>query len=262
MMNSPFVIERARALANRKDIASIIDPQQRIQQMYRIVYQRDPTPKQITTALAYLESARNDVAPETPPKPVSAEWQYGYGEFDTATGKIKAFARLPHFAGEAWQGGPSWPDEKLGWAQLTASGGHAGNDHAHAVIRRWIAPREGNINISGSVAHQHREGNGVIARIVHSRRGQLAMWQLHNSTAKAEIGPVAVKQGDTIDFVVSINTSLNNNDFAWSPVIKMEDRTWDAKKDFGGLAKPAKPMDAWEKYAQVLLLANEFVFVD
>ena len=27
-------------------------------------------------------------------------------------------------AGDAWQGGTAWPDPKLGWLQLTATGGH------------------------------------------------------------------------------------------------------------------------------------------
>jgi len=33
-----------------------------------------------------------------------------------------------YYTGEAWQGGPDWPDAKLGWVQLTAEGGHTGND--------------------------------------------------------------------------------------------------------------------------------------
>ena len=48
--------------------------------------------------------------------------------FDEAAKQVKSFEPLPHFTGEAWQGGKNWPDEKLGWAQLTAMGGHAGND--------------------------------------------------------------------------------------------------------------------------------------
>ena len=42
---------------------------------------------------------------------------------------------------------------------------------------------------------------------------------------------------------------------------------WDARADFQGPARPpektGKPvLSPWEKYAQVLLLANELVFVD
>ena len=40
-------------------------------------------------------------------------------------------------------------------------------------------------------------------------------------------------------------------------------RDWDAKKDFAGPTKRKPPsIDNWTKYAQVLLLANELMFVD
>jgi len=43
-----------------------------------------------------------------------------------------------------------------------------------------------------------------------------------------------------------------------------EAREWSAKADFSGPKKaPEKsPLTSWEKYAQVLLLANELMFVD
>jgi hypothetical protein len=38
---------------------------------------------------------------------------------------------------------------------------------------------------------------------------------------------------------------------------------WSASTEFRGPeAKPRKTLTAWERYAQVLLLANEFMFVD
>ena len=37
---------------------------------------------------------------------------------------------------------------------------------------------------------------------------------------------------------------------------------WDAKKDFDGPPEIARPLGPWEKFAHVLLLANEFQFID
>src|SRR5206468_12939097 len=115
--------------------------------------------------------------------------------------------------------------------------------------------------------------DGVRCRIVAGREGQLAMFLLHNRAAEVKVGPVALKKGETIDFVISIDKSLNNNDFTWAPIIKAAgaadgataagQTVWDAKTDFGGPAvDPVKPLTPWEKYAQVLLLSNEFMFVD
>ena len=89
-----------------------------------------------------------------------------------------------------------------------------------------------------------------------------------------KIEALEVKMGDTIDFVVDFNANLNNDDFKWAPVIKSKGPAagspsgeyageWGAKKDFSGPPEPPpKPLSPWEKYAQVLLLSNEFIFVD
>ena len=79
---------------------------------------------------------------------------------------MKSFTPLPHFTGSAWQGGPNWPDRTLGWAQLTAEGGHAGNDLEHAVIRRWIAPHDTTVAISGTASHSNAEGDGIRAFLI------------------------------------------------------------------------------------------------
>jgi hypothetical protein len=95
------------------------------------------------------------------------------------------------------------------------------------------------------VKHEHEPGHGVRAYIYSSRHGQLGNWILHNQTADAKAENLAVESGDTIDFIVSINESLNNNEFLWSPVIRMVGanaikdangyaREWDARREFSG----------------------------
>ena len=272
-MNSPFVVERARALVERVNRISPEDPAQRIQQLYRALYQRLPTHEQLEFGLSFLNVTTAELPYEPSPPPVSA-WQYGYGEFDEVTLGLKNFNRLPRFIGDAWQGGEKWPDEKLGWVRLTADGGHAGNDLEHAVIRRWTAPGNAKVSIGGTIQHDHQEGDGINARIVSSRRGSLGSWTVHKNKAEAKIASVEVMKGDTIDFVVDYRANLNNDDFTWAPLIKvvaeMASATsgdlaveWNAMKEFSGPpVTPPKPLTAWERYAQVLLQSNEFMFVD
>jgi len=272
-MNSPFVVERARGLARRPDIASLNRTERRIEELYRLVFQRPPTAGQIRLGKRFIAAAES-LPPPAPPKPVVSPWQYGFGEYDEPAQRVKNFEPLPLFTGEAWQGGANWPDTKLGWVQLTALGGHAGNDLQHAAIRRWVAPRDATLAISGTLEHGHKEGDGIRGRIVSSRAGQLGSWTLHNDKAEAKIEALEVKAGDTIDFVVDFNSNLNSDDFKWSPVIRAKDEAagapsgeymaeWNAKKEFSGPPEPPpQPLSAWEKYAQVLLLSNEFMFVD
>ena len=102
----------------------------------------------------------------------------------------------------------------------------------------------------------------------------LGNWVLHNQSAEARAENLAVEPGDTIDFIVSIHESLNNNDFIWSPVIRLTGPN--AIRDANGPRRSGMPkrisvgpspereapLTVWEKYAQALLLSNEFLFVD
>src|SRR5204862_5743224 len=177
-MNSPFVVEQARALAARvgaKEQAGSTTgkvAEERIKHLHRLVYQREPAARQLKRALEFITLASAEKQ-EDQGKPASA-WSYGYGELEETTNRVKMFQPLPFFTGDAWQGGKTWPDEKLGWAQLTATGGHAGNDRQHAVIRRWVAPVEGAVAIEGVVKHERKEGDGIRAYIVSQRGGLLA----------------------------------------------------------------------------------------
>jgi len=264
-MNSPFVVERARALLRREEVQKARDPEKRVEQLYHVIYQREPTREQIRAGVEFVKSAPA-LEPPAAPKPVVTPWQYGWGEYDSSSQRIRDFHALPHFTGDAWQGGANWPDAKLGWVQLTSEGGHAGNDLQHAAIRRWVAPRDCIVSVTGTLRHEHKEGDGIRGRVLSSRSGALGEWALHNNKTEVKLEKVELKKGDTLDFVVDLAGSLNSDDFKWAPVVKAtesEPSEWSAKKDFAGPPlPPPQPLDAWEQYAQVLFLSNEFVFVD
>ena len=272
-LNHPFVAARGKALASRADFKALSSPEEKVRLLYRALYQREPSPAQAAAAVRFIADAEAN-QPQAPKPPPENQWRYGYGEFDEVMRKLKSFAALPHFTGKAWQGGPNWPDAKLGWAQLTAEGGHAGNDVQHAVIRRWIAPRDCVVSIAGRIAHETSAGDGVRAFIVHSQLGQLRTVTVHNSAEDMRVTSTVVKSGDTLDFVVDYRANLNSDEFKWSPVITELNtaaaagapvlvKEWDAKKDFRGVDMPSlPPLQPWEQLVQVLLSANEFLFVD
>jgi hypothetical protein len=252
-MNSPFLMEQAGRLAEQPDVRGEEKPERRIQAIYRRVFGREATAKEVTLGLAYLQSAA-----ATPAVVARAPaWQYGYG-----TGAAD-FHPLPTFTSQGWQGGPKLPDPSLGWCLLTATGGHAGNDVAHGVIRRWTAPQAGVVTISGTLSHRSPAGDGVHGRIVSSRQGELASWQAARLDAETKISGLAVEAGETIDFVVDCRADHNSDSFTWAPSIRMGEEEWNAQSAFAGPApKPPSAMTAWEKYVHVLLESNEFLFVD
>jgi hypothetical protein len=270
MMNSPFVVEQARALAG-KVASSTLSPEQKIKGLYQSLFTRDPSRDEIQLGLTYINSETQS-APSLAASSAPA-WQYGYGEYDPQSQHLKSFTALPFFTGGAYQGGKALPDPALGWSLLTPQGGHAGNDATHAVVRRWTAPRDGAVTLSGALAHASPSGDGVRGRIVSSRSGELVSLIVQNKTTQTQLDNVEVKTGDSIDFIVDCRQSVTSDSFTWPVTIKMRtvsnvaggDSTqeWDSQKDFAApQAKPAAPLTPWEKYAQILLETNEFVFVD
>jgi len=257
-LNGTFAANRAKALAKRVATGSASD---RVQQLHRAVYQRSASRAEVAAALQFIKAAEADPPPQPAPVPVT-QWRYGTGAYDETNKQVKNFTALPHFTGSAWQGATEWPGGRTGWAQLTAEGGHPGDTLAHACIRRWVAPGNAVITISGTLKHEPEQGDGVRAFIVSSKQGELKRATVHHSKAEMSATNITVTAGETIDFVVDIGGTLNADQFLWAPVITSEGKKWDAKAEFNGPTPPPQLLTAWEQYAQVLLLANEFAFVD
>ena len=256
LMNHPLVIEYAEAVADRTDGAAG-DPE-RIRGLYAATLQRLPSNDEMNAALQFLATARRDVTNEAPR--TVADWQYGYGRYDSASERLVDFEKLPYFNGTAWQGSSTYPDGRLGWAQLTAEGGHPGNDLAHAVVRRWTAPVDLTVAIASQLTHEPTQGKGVRGFVVASRQGLLASAGVHHDKADLRIDSVDVKAGDTIDFVVDRGSLLSHNQFRWTTTIIGPTGKWDSRRDFA--AQATRQLDPWEQLAQVLLTSNEFAFID
>ena len=83
-----------------------------------------------------------------------------------------------------------------------------------------------------------------------------------------------ITTGNTIDFFVDSLKVPGADAFKWAPVVNMlsvrdpkqlppgGSTTWNAQMMFTGPRKTidARPLQAWEKFAQVLLLTNELTF--
>lgn len=168
-------------------------------------------------------------------RPEVQEWQYGFGAYDEKTDRTGSFTLLGHFAGSRWQATETFPDPKVGYVSLHATGGHPdvlGRD----VIRRWTAPAAGTIAIVGKLSHGSPNGDGVRGRIVSSRSGKAGEWIAFNGGADTPVKDVAVQQGDTIDFVTDCRTSHTSDSFNWPVTITMKA---EAAKDYVAVSKDA-----------------------
>ncbi|MFM7606789.1 MAG: DUF1553 domain-containing protein, partial [Prosthecobacter sp.] len=265
-LNHPFLVQQAKALVKR--VLTEKSPEGRIGLLYRYLFQRHPQAGELTSALSFVAV---DAKPVLTENDHTKAWQHGFGEWDEKTGRVKTFTPLPHFTGHAWQGDEDWPNAKLGWAQLTAEGGHPGNNRQHAVVRRWVAPADGRYDLRSSLIHEPKVGDGIRAFVSHSRLGKLLGTKLHGSQADLSLISIAFQKGETLDFIVDIDIGLNSDQFLWSPQLSATQtiagsggdtpaEVWDVKKDF--TASPKTTLTSWEQLAQVLMLSNEFMFVD
>jgi hypothetical protein len=259
-LNGPFAAQRARALAER---TRSMAPAERVEALHRALFQRPATGAEVSLAMRFVAAAES--AESTGPSAVAwkpGAWSQGVGEVDVAAGVVRGFKPLPRFTGTAWQGAEAWPGGDSGWARLTAEGGHPGNTRTHAVVRRWTAPADLRVTVEGTLRHEVTEGDGVRGFVVAPRLGIVTSNTVHNASVEMKAGPLVVRAGEWIDFVVDIRDVLNSDQFLWAPTVVAGGRRWDAGGEFGGPPPADDRLRPWEQYAQVLLLSNEMAFAD
>ena len=267
LMNSPLLTDSAKNLAATlaKDLP---DDNSRIEELYRRVFQRQPTDKEMQRAHDYLTAyPQNDLV-----HPESQDWQYGYGTINAATKQTTKFANLTAFDGKAFKGTLKTTDGKPSEVKLDAMGGDSGVTSAMSSIRRWVAPLDGEINITAELSHTAAKTEGVIARIISSRAGELGEWKAKAQSLCTDLTKIEVKKGDTLDFIVSSQTDKDAGPYQWSPSIVMPSadmpampgmaKRWDARVDFANPKAPQKPLTAWEELCQTILLSPEFAVME
>jgi Protein of unknown function (DUF1553) len=260
MMNAPFVHGQARALVAR--LSNTTDATARITQLYQTVYGRKPTTEELTLGLQFLKQPDNANEPT-----VRHEWQYGQGEFDDKAGRVVAFDQLPYFLNGQWRNSAMPGDPRDTTAVLHAQGGAPGEGKGKSPVRRWVAPFDGRVKISGTLAHNFetscRKCDGIFGYVVSSRFGAQGKWNALQNTVATDVQEIIVQRGDVLDFVVVGGKGASNNEHGWQITIERLDapsERWDSVRDF----RPPyeKPLTTWERYAQVLLMAAEFLTVE
>ena len=251
LMNGKLTERVAVAITDELDTA---DVQAGIKQLYRRILAREPSDAELGLAESFL--ARHE--PQQLPPDV---WSFGFGQ--VASGQVR-FESLPHFTENRWQPKPSFPDDAFGYVSVTPGGGHPGRSTEVSSIRRWTAPRSGTLIVDGELVRPEHRGDGIDGAVVSSHRGIVAEWTVQQGTAPTAIRIDEVVAGEHIDFVVSCRENDAFDSYSWQVTLTLENpgdrQTWHTERDFHG--PPSKPLDLWAQYAQVLLMSNEFLYVD
>ncbi len=263
LMNSPFVGEQARLLAASPEIQSAGDVPQGVTRLYRRVLGRAPTEAELR--LARRLCGRRGGEPRR---------RRSFGNMATAPGTPAAAgsrvsAHLGHWTGDSvarrrrpipipccciWRLRPTADIPARRW--------------------RWSAvgrAADGAVTVEGTLEHPDAHGDGVEAAfVVSSRQGVVGRWIAEHNQAGTSVERVEVTRGDTIDFVVDARKNDSYDSFRWAPRLRLLARRWPAGRlrSRRGTPGPTSMVrlpphpDAWARVAQVLLLTNEFVFLD
>ena len=274
LMNHPLVLASASDLAAKAEQAA--NPEAGIRELFAAILHREPSETELADMQAFLNIENEELA--EPVEVAKSPWQYGYGAWDEGNQQLLSFEPLPHWTGDQLQGGPQLPDAQLGWVYLTSTGGHPGNNLEHAAVIRWTAPAPMTVSIEGLFQHMPVPGDGVRGRILAAGKQIAGPWVIHQSETRTDVETVTLQAGDSIDFVVDIHKVLNSDMFEWSPTITEKPAqiaaaegaqqteapaatTWNYTEDFHD-PHGATRITPWQSLAQVLLLSNEFQFVD
>lgn len=258
--NSPFMMEQAQHAANNLKLNAVgrNDTHDGIQKLYRQILKRHATDTELSQATAFVSEIASS---ETTPKEIG--WSYGWGEINQQKNKVIVFNEFPHFHEGRFSAGTKVPDPKIGWCMLNSKGGHPGGDLAHCVVRRWTADRDGQLHITGKLDHSSKNGDGVLGIIIHNNK-QLQQKVAHHKSTKFDTR-TTILAGDVIDFVTYCQANESHDSFAWQVnIFQFADgktiHEWNSETDFS--SSKTTRLSAWAQLAQVLMMTNEFVFID
>ncbi len=264
LMNSDFLAELASKLGLRTQQAiATEDVAPALQQLFASVLGRMPDEKELSLLTQFIDSNSAGTEQHLSEHSFPERWICGYGKFNADAKALSEFQRLPKFTGTSWQGEQGPPDPNLGWCILNREGGHPGNDLNFAVVRRWTAPRDGKLRISGQLKHESKDGDGVRSTILVDGVHELGQWTAAGSESKTETSLMMVQAGQTIDFITDCIGGSSHDSFRWQVRLRYQDgnrETFQSEKELPTPPKP--PLDRWQQLAQALLASNEFAFVD
>jgi mono/diheme cytochrome c family protein len=152
-------------------------------------------------------------------QPLTPTWQFGFGSAQPTADL--PFHPLPHWTGSSWQGGPELPHGEVGWATLSAHGGHPGKNPGFATIRRFTSPIGGRLAVRGSLVHPSENGDGIRASVMVQGQALVAEWVARHAQVQTNIDAIEVHAGQTVDFLVDCREHETSDSFGWEVVLAL-----------------------------------------
>ena len=268
LMNSPQMSQLAadvRAAAER-DAKAGANHEQFVDAVFRRVLGRLPSRVERQESVAFLTLPSEEPLLATDPRTL---WKYGTGRWKD--GELLDFKSMKHFVDGQWKyqvPPPGKPNSGNTFALLAKEFSHPGLGDDVAVVRRWVPPAAGWVSVTGMLGHRSKKGDGVIAVLKIGDKVVFSGRQFSNNRPLAKLGG-RVEKGQTVDFIVRSGPTMDHDSMFWRARIVLDADNGSqleasSEDDFSGPfeAKNARVLDRRGQLAQVLLLSDEFAFVD
>ena len=265
LMNSPEMMAIARATAG------VIRQQKKspgvthTRAIFRRILGRDPSQHELVMATAFIQTPIQKPKPTTDPRSL---WSYGTTTMspERKEGQPSEFSALERYRDGRWQASDEFPTTApFGHAYLGKSGGHTTSDPSLGVVRRYTAPQNETITLEGNIRHKSDQGDGVTF-VIHVNGQEVYESTQLNSQQTHGPHQFRLKAGDTVDLIATPGRTSSFDSFEWTAKLQtanaQEER--DSMKHFSGPfeKKKIQSLDRLEQLAQILILSNEFAFID
>lgn len=269
LMNSPEMMAMARATAGairkQKTLPNAMSSQ--AEAIFHQILGRDPTQQELTTATAFLQTPPQAPKPTIDPRSL---WSYGTATVSSKQEwQISDFSALEQYRDGRWQASDEFPTTApFGHAYLGKNGGHTTSDPSLGVVRRYIAPQNETVTLEGRIRHNSDQGDGVTFSI-HANGQRLYESTQLNSQQKHGPHSIKLKAGEVIDLIATSGPTSSFDSFEWTAKMQIvpaqgQKAERDTMKHFSGpfATEKIQALDRLEQLAQILILSNEFAFID
>ncbi len=265
LLNNEQVFALARSTTASVQVHGDANLESQSREMFVRVLRREPTADEQQAAVQFLRRPSVEPEPAIDPR---ATWSYAIVDVDD---KLQTTATYPLdvFKDKRWQAEDTFPSKEFyGHGFLSNKSGHTPRKNSTATRRLWTAPVAGQVQVHGNVRHWNEAGDGI--RAVYRISGVTRFdEQVHNSDRA--IGPIegSITAGQSVELLALPGDGDNSDSFEWTSTIRLlttdgRQLEFDSVNEFSGPFRPesVQALNRLQQLAQVLLMSNEFAFVD
>lgn len=254
LMNSKLVTDLSKVIS--ESLKNIPSDEEKVKHLFKQTLSRSPSDIELDKALGFINNQGYKFNYK------SAKFEYGIARLEND--KLTQFKRFEFFKDHIWRFKGKFPHKTYEYASLSKDGGHPGGDFP--VVRRISVFQDGTVTLKGSLHHPAKDGDGVEAYLFKNGQ-QVKKWHSKHARKRTDSGIIEIKAGDIIELAVAPGKTHSFDTYTWNKELVFNhggtEDVVDLKEAFNGhQGKEGSNYSVWDGLSQVMLMSNEFLYVD